>query len=106
MWSTALELSDCDESASDDNKLAMLDAEADVVLEAIQLNMLSTSEEAQMGCVASGAKWFVSSLYGRVPKGAFNFAASKKNEAQEGIEATVSQLLRPEGGILTTAAGT
>ena len=24
---------------------------------------------------------------------------------QEGIEATVSQLLRPEGGILTTAAG-
>ena len=49
MWSTALELSDCDESASDDYKLAMLDAEADVVLEAIQLNMLSTSEEAQGG---------------------------------------------------------
>ena len=49
MWSTALELSDCDEAASDDYKLAMLDAEADVVLEAIQLNMLSTSEEAQGG---------------------------------------------------------
>ena len=53
MWSPALELSDIDEAVAeadeDDSKLAMLDAEADVVLEAIQLNMLSATEETQMG---------------------------------------------------------
>ena len=47
MWSPSLELSDCDDATADDSKLAMLDAEAEVVLEAIQLNMLSTTEEAQ-----------------------------------------------------------
>ena len=106
MWSPALELSDCNEAAADDSKVAMLDAEADVVLEAVQLNMLSTSEEAQMGCVASGAKWFISNLYGRIPRGPLSFAVSKTKEAQEGVEGTISQLLRPEGGILTTSAGT
>ena len=59
-------------------------------------------------CVASGAKWFISNLYGRVPRAPFNFEKSleaKKSEAQEGVEATVTKLLRPEGGILTTSTG-
>ena len=60
--------------------------------------------------MASGAKWFISSLYGRVPRSPFNFEKSveaKKSaaHAQEGVEATVTKLLRPEGGILTTSAG-
>ena len=60
--------------------------------------------------MASGAKWFISSLYGRVPRAPFNFEKSfeaKKGEAavQEGVEATVTKLLRPEGGILTTSTG-
>ena len=61
--------------------------------------------------MASGAKWFISNLYGRVPRAPFNFEksleAKKSSEAhaQEGVEATVTKLLRPEGGILTTSTG-
>ena len=102
MWSTAIE--NIDDAAVDDYS-DVLDAEANVVLEAIQLNMLSTTEEANMGFVASGAKWFVSHLYGKVPRGPFNFALSKKNEVQEGVEGKISQLLKPEGGVIVTAAG-
>ena len=98
MWSTAIE--NIDDAAVDD-----YDAEANVVLEAIQLNMLSTTEEANMGFVASGAKWFASHLYGKVPRGPFNFAISKKTEVEEGVEGKILQLLKPEGGVIVTAAG-
>ena len=43
-----------------------------------------------------------------MPRAPFNFEKSleaKKSEAQDGVEATVAKLLRPEGGILTTSTG-